>query len=95
VEQTVRVLVNEFVRRVRVALADPVQTRELWQARLVHRPGEVMRVRVEGAVIEGRFVGFTPEGYLEVEVDGCVKRIASGEVVPRPDDEGGEHAPGA
>jgi BirA family transcriptional regulator, biotin operon repressor / biotin---[acetyl-CoA-carboxylase] ligase len=95
VEQTARVLVHEFVRRVRLALADPVRTRERWQARMVHRAGERMQVRVEGAVLDGRFVGFTPEGHLEVEIDGRVERIASGELVSRPKDEGGEHAAGA
>lgn len=95
VEQAGRVLVHDFVRRVRLALADPVQTRERWQARLVHRAGDRMQLRVEGTVLEGRFVGFTPEGHLEVEVDGRVERIASGELVSRPNDEGGEHAAGA
>jgi BirA family biotin operon repressor/biotin-[acetyl-CoA-carboxylase] ligase len=95
VEQTARILVQEFVRRVRVALADPLRAREQWQARLVHRPGELMRVKVGGAALEGRFVGLTPEGHLEVEVDGRVERIASGELVSRPEAEGGEHAAGA
>lgn len=95
VEPTVRALVHEFVRRVRVALADPEQTRERWQARLVHRPGDRMRVKVEDSVLEGRFVAFTPEGHLEIDVDGRVERVAAGELGPCPENEGGEHAAGA
>lgn len=95
VEQAARVLVNDFVRRVRPALAEPARTRERWQARLVHRPGERMLVRLESTVIDCRFVGLTPEGHLEVEVDGRVERIAAGELLPRSEEVGGGHAPGA
>ncbi|HPS78898.1 MAG TPA: biotin--[acetyl-CoA-carboxylase] ligase [Thermoanaerobaculaceae bacterium] len=95
VEQAARALVNAFVRHVRPALTDPERTRERWQARLVHRPGERMRVRLETAVVDCRFVGLTPEGHLEVEVDGRLERIVAGELVPRSEDDGGDHAPDA
>ncbi|MGV8038831.1 MAG: biotin--[acetyl-CoA-carboxylase] ligase [Thermoanaerobaculaceae bacterium] len=76
-------LVGSVLRRIGEALAEPVRTRELWQARLVHRPGDAMRVRVDDAVVEGRFAGLSVEGHLLLEVGDRVERVASGELLAR------------
>lgn len=76
-------LVGSFLSRVDEALAAPARTRELWQSRLVHRPGDAMQVRVDDAVVEGRFAGLSAEGHLLLEVGGRIERVAAGELLAR------------
>lgn len=77
----IQLLAIQFLARLREALADPVRTRGRWQIRLVHRPGDTIRMRLDDGVIEGRFVALSPEGHLLVDVDGEVRSIASGELL--------------
>jgi BirA family biotin operon repressor/biotin-[acetyl-CoA-carboxylase] ligase len=81
----IQVLATQFLLRVREALADPVRTRGRWQIRLVHRPGDAIRLRLDDGVIEGRFVALSPEGHLLLDVDGEVRSIASGELLMQRD----------
>jgi BirA family biotin operon repressor/biotin-[acetyl-CoA-carboxylase] ligase len=71
-------LVHGFLVRIHPALEDSLSTRGQWEARSVHRPGELLRLRLETGVIEGRFVGFGSDGELELDVDGKLRRFSSG-----------------
>jgi BirA family biotin operon repressor/biotin-[acetyl-CoA-carboxylase] ligase len=73
-------LVHGFVVRIHSALEDSLSTRGQWEARSVHRPGELLQLRLETGVIEGRFLGFGSDGELELEVDGKLHRFSSGEL---------------
>ncbi len=76
-------IVSRFVRDVHAAVDDREATRSRWIARSVHRPGDAVRVRVDGGHVEGRLVGFGRDGELELEVAGQVRRFAAGDVVTR------------
>ena len=82
-EPAIWALVSSFLGRIEAALAEPARTRERWQSRLLHQPGDTMRVRIDDAVVEGRFVGFSAEGHLLLEVEGRNQRVAAGEVLIR------------
>ncbi|HEX9734358.1 MAG TPA: biotin--[acetyl-CoA-carboxylase] ligase [Thermoanaerobaculia bacterium] len=47
----------------------------------VHAPGEVLRCRLDGEVLEGRFLGFDEHGFLRLEVDGAERQVSAGEVL--------------
>jgi BirA family transcriptional regulator, biotin operon repressor / biotin---[acetyl-CoA-carboxylase] ligase len=81
VQATTLALVGGFLRQVRAALAEPGTTRQEWVGRTIHRPGDALTLVQDGAEVHGRFVGFAPEGSLEIEVDDEVRRFASGELV--------------
>jgi BirA family biotin operon repressor/biotin-[acetyl-CoA-carboxylase] ligase len=74
-------LVHGFVVRIHSALEDSLSTRGQWEARSVHQPGELLHLRFETDVIEGRFVGFGTDAELELEVDGKLRRFSSGELL--------------
>ncbi|HPC82037.1 MAG TPA: biotin--[acetyl-CoA-carboxylase] ligase [Thermoanaerobaculaceae bacterium] len=76
-------LVERFLRQLEAGLEEPGRAREQWQARLVHRLGDTMRVRIDTRIVEGRFAGLSPEGHLLLEVGGRVERVAAGELVVR------------
>jgi BirA family biotin operon repressor/biotin-[acetyl-CoA-carboxylase] ligase len=80
-------LVAGFLTRIHPALADPQGTRAQWVARSVHRVGELMHVRLHAGSVQGRFVGFGPNGELEIEVAGKRSRYSAGELL-------GEKEPG-
>jgi len=80
-QPTVWALVREFVGRLPAAVAAPIGTRQRWLARQVHRAGEPLRVRLDHGIVRGRFVGFSEDGHLELEVDGRIERLASAELV--------------
>lgn len=81
VRAAVWALVSSFLADAHAALDDPEATRAEWVARSIHRPGDALRLRLDNAEVEGRFVGFAPEGSLELEVAGETRRFASGELV--------------
>jgi BirA family transcriptional regulator, biotin operon repressor / biotin---[acetyl-CoA-carboxylase] ligase len=74
-------LVGTFIARFDAAVAAPVRARQRWLARQVHRPGDALRVRLEADVLEGRFVGFSAEGHLELDVDGRRELLATADLV--------------
>jgi BirA family biotin operon repressor/biotin-[acetyl-CoA-carboxylase] ligase len=74
-------LVAGFVVRIHSALEDSLRTRGQWEARSVHRPGELLRLRLETGVIEGQFIGFGSDGELELDVEGKVRRFSTGEIL--------------
>lgn len=66
----------------RNVVADPAATVDGWSRRLIHRPGDAMRVRLgDGEEIGGRFVGLTTDGHLRLDSDGRERVIAAGDVV--------------
>lgn len=48
---------------------------------VVHRPGEPLRCRTGGAVVEGRYAGIDERGFLRLETDGGEELLSSGEIV--------------
>lgn len=47
----------------------------------VHRPGDALRCRIGGEVVEGAFTGFDDRGRLLLARDGEEVRVAAGEIV--------------
>lgn len=47
----------------------------------VHRPGDPIRCRIGGEVVEGAFAGFDDRGHLVLARDGEAVRVAAGEIV--------------
>lgn len=82
-DEAVWALVGGFLHSFGEALAAPGRTRERWQARLVHRPGDEMVLRLDHGLLAGRFAGLSNEGHLVLEVGGRLERIAAGELVVR------------
>lgn len=77
-EAIIRVLVEEIVG----GIADPEASLAKWKARLMHRPGEEMTVRIgDGSEIRGRFIGLTAAGHLRLDCDGDERTIAAGDVI--------------
>lgn len=74
-------IVGGFVERLRPALAAPVDVRERWVARSIHRHGEQMRVCVPDGEVVGEFAGFGPEGQLLVATGQGTRSMAAGELV--------------
>ena len=79
-QEGVRALTAAFLENVHTVLADREGTRKRWVERSVHRSGDAIRLRLEGGVVEGKFVGFDPECRLELEVGGEIRRYSIGEV---------------
>jgi BirA family biotin operon repressor/biotin-[acetyl-CoA-carboxylase] ligase len=46
-----------------------------------HREGDVIRCRMPGREVEGRYLGIDPRGFLRLEVEGREERIGAGEVM--------------
>lgn len=74
-------LVGGFLQRFRAVLADPAGTRARWEESSAHRPGELLRVRLDREEVVGRFAGFGPEGQLLLATEGTTRSIAAGEIV--------------
>jgi BirA family biotin operon repressor/biotin-[acetyl-CoA-carboxylase] ligase len=82
-------VLETFLRRARELLRAPRELVAAWSARAVHRCGELLRVRVGDAFVEGVFRGLSPDGRLVLEVEGIEQRYSSGEVVGPIDITGG------
>lgn len=78
---TIWTIVGMLVDGLPGALDRPEDTRARWGERLIHRPGELLRVRLEERVVTGRFLSVTAAGHLEVEVEGHVEVLASGDLI--------------
>jgi BirA family biotin operon repressor/biotin-[acetyl-CoA-carboxylase] ligase len=75
-------LTRVFIEELTAGLAAPDRSLERWRARLRHRPGDEIIVRLsESASIRGRLVGLTDDGHLRLEVDGAERTISSGDVI--------------
>jgi BirA family biotin operon repressor/biotin-[acetyl-CoA-carboxylase] ligase len=73
-----RVILEELT----AGIADPEASLIRWKARLLHRPGDEMVVRLgDGTEIRGRFVGLTDAGHLRLDCDGDEQSVAAGDVV--------------
>lgn len=82
-------LAGGFLAGIRPLLASPQTAISAWVARSVHRRGDAMELRLGAEVVEGRFAGFAPDGQLELEVRGGVRRFASGELIAKGSGPGG------
>jgi biotin-(acetyl-CoA carboxylase) ligase len=60
---------------------DVAYARRAYEELTVHQAGEVLRCRVAHEDLEGVFLGFDERGFLRLAVDGCERRVASGEIV--------------
>ena len=75
-------LAADFVARLAAALEDPEPAISHWRRVMIHRPGETMRVRLSSGVgLEGRFLGFTREGFLRLELAEGERTISGGDVL--------------
>ena len=70
-----------FFARIHGMLDAPAPTLAAWKARMVHRRGDPMRLRLPGGVVEGTFASLGDDGQLELEVDGELRQFASGELI--------------
>lgn len=75
-------LVQAVVDRLDSELAHPDWSREVaeWERVSVHRPGDTLRVRRDGEVVTGQYLGLDPSGFLRLETSGGETVIASGEL---------------
>ncbi|MEW6336150.1 MAG: biotin--[acetyl-CoA-carboxylase] ligase [Acidobacteriota bacterium] len=80
-EEAARVLVAGFLAEFARALAAPNAAVESWRRRSVHMTGEVLRVRVGDAEVEGKFVGLGEDGRLMLNVGGEIRHFAAGELL--------------
>ena len=78
----IRAIASRFLTRFREALIRSEDTHAEWEARSVHRRGDIIRLRLETGVVEGRFAGLGRDGRLELAVAGEVRRYSVGEIVP-------------
>jgi BirA family biotin operon repressor/biotin-[acetyl-CoA-carboxylase] ligase len=60
---------------------DVAYARSAYEEMTVHRAGETLRCRMADEDLEGVFLGFDERGFLRLAVDGCERRVASGEIV--------------
>lgn len=74
-------LVGRFIQELPVALGSDGASRSEWISRSIHAPGDRLRLRLDHALVEGCFLGFAPDGSLELDVAGQTHRFASGELV--------------
>lgn len=74
-------LVGEFVREFPQALDGGATLRDDWMARSVHAAGDRLTLRLDGTAVEGRFLGFAPDGSLRLDVGSEVRQFSSGELV--------------
>lgn len=89
VEDTIWTVLSAFLARIHRLLDAPDAAVAAWAARSVHRPGEWMRLRIPGGVVEGRFMRLVEDGRLELDVAGELRQFASGELVPAAAEPGG------
>jgi len=73
-------LVASFLARIH-GILDSGELQTAWASRLLHAPGDVLRVRLHDREIQGFFVGVGREGQLLLRVDEGITEIASGEVI--------------
>ncbi len=78
----IRAIASRFLTRFREALIRSEDTHAEWEARSVHRRGDIIRLRLETGVVEGRFAALGRDGRLELAVAGEVRRYSVGEIVP-------------
>lgn len=52
-----------------------------YRALSAHTPGDVLRCRLDGDLLEGRFLGFNEHGFLRLEVEGEERQLSAGEVL--------------
>jgi BirA family biotin operon repressor/biotin-[acetyl-CoA-carboxylase] ligase len=57
-------------------------TLDRWLARSQHAPGDPLRCRVPGGIVEGTYRGLAPDGRLRLEVGGREELLVSAEVEP-------------
>jgi BirA family biotin operon repressor/biotin-[acetyl-CoA-carboxylase] ligase len=53
---------------------------ELWQRVSLHRPGDSLTVRREGAEVSGEYRGLTPEGFLRLATSAGETVLTTGEL---------------
>jgi BirA family biotin operon repressor/biotin-[acetyl-CoA-carboxylase] ligase len=71
-----------FVAALHDGLEDPAMALARWRETLVHRPGDVLSVRVaSGDEHRGTFVGLTDEGFLRLDTGNGEIVISGGDVV--------------
>ncbi len=80
-EAWVEAIAPRFVTTLECALPDPRPALAAWRARLVHRPGDPIRLRSGRERIEGTFLGVTRDGRLRLATAGGERTVASGEVI--------------
>ena len=75
-------LVQAVVDRLDSELAHPDWHSEVeaWQRESVHRPGDEIRVRQNGELVAGRYVGLDPSGFLRLDTPNGERVVTSGEV---------------
>lgn len=75
-------LAQAVVDRLDSELAKPDWRREVeeWEKASVHRPGDRLRVRRNGDLVTGRYLGLDPSGFLRLETADGETVVASGEL---------------
>jgi BirA family biotin operon repressor/biotin-[acetyl-CoA-carboxylase] ligase len=75
-------LVQAIVDRLDSELAHPDWPREVgeWERISVHRKGDTIRVRRDGELVTGQYVGLDPSGFLRLKTLGGEAVVASGEL---------------
>lgn len=71
-------------------LGDEPYAAARFEALSIHRPGDALRCRVAGEVVEGGFGGFDERGFLRLETPEGERLISAGEIVEtndRPDED--------
>ena len=73
---------SSFVTGLAEALVNPGPATQVWRARLIHQPGDPMKVRLgNGNEVAGDFVGVTEEGFLRVRCAYTERIISSGDII--------------
>lgn len=75
-------LVQAVVDRLDAELAHPDWGREVaeWERASVHRPGDRLRIRRDGEVVTGQYVGLDASGFLRLQTTGGEAVVANGEL---------------
>ncbi len=75
-------LAADIVMALTRGVDEPDELLARWRRALVHRPGDRLAVRLaDGAVVEGRFVGLTDSGYLELATASGPRIVSGGDVI--------------
>jgi len=80
-QEAIWAIVSGMVRCLRPLLAAPGELPERWQRRAVHRAGDSLRVRADGELIVGSYVGLAANGQLELAVGGVRRLISAGSLI--------------
>jgi len=71
-----------FVGGLSEALEDPGPALRVWKERLIHAPGDALRVRLgAGSEVTGEFDGVTDEGFLRLACADGERIISSGDIL--------------